>query len=206
MGQGVVEGSVQGARGAVASTPRFRVLPFAVMILIGGSRSAAGGGEDPQSKEYELKAVFLFNFVKFIDWPAPANAGAQDPITIGILGRDPFGAAVKSIEGKVVRNRKIAIRRFQDMRSLETWDLLFVPATEASAQKDVAEAMKGKPCLTVGETPEFTRQGGIIGFFRQDNKLRFEINLDTATANGLKVQSQLLKLARVVKAEESEKG
>ena len=90
--------------------------------------------------------------------------------------------------------------------SLGACDLLFVPATEASVQKDAAAAVKGKPCLTVGESPDFTKQGGIIGFFTQDNKLRFEINLDTAAANGLKVQSQLLKLARVVKSEESEKG
>lgn len=158
-----------------------------------------GAGDSSQGDEYEFKALYMMNFVKFIEWPENLEPAQKDSITIGIIGQNPFGDATKAIDGKVAKDRKIVIKQFANVKSLESCDILFIPATEKANLKEILTAVRGKSVLTVGEHEDFASHGGIVGFYLENNKLRFEINTDNAADANLKINAQLLKLARVVK-------
>lgn len=149
------------------------------------------------SLEYAVKAAFLYNFAHFVEWPS--EPAAPSPFVIGLLGEDPFGAALdKAVEGKTVRGRSLVVRRFAKLEDLAPCPILFVGASEAPRLSLVLARLRGSPVLVVGDADGFAREGGTVGFFIEDNRVRFEINLNAAGAAGLKVSSRLLAVARVV--------
>ena len=146
------------------------------------------------SLEYEVKAAFLFNFTKFVQWP-PASAGADAPFTICIVGDDPFGRALDDIvQGENVNGHRISVQRLQ-AGPQNSCQLEYI-AKNYSIPANALEA--GSGVLTVGEGDDFVRRGGIVGFVIDDRRVRFDISLKTATNAGLKLSSKLLAVARSV--------
>lgn len=151
-------------------------------------------------REYELKAVFLFNFLQFVDWPPAAFPTAESPLRIGVLGDNPFGRALEdTVRGELARGRKVTVQHARRVSELRECQLLFIAASERGRIAEIMAELGDAPVLTVGELPDFaTRRGGAVNFFFQQNKLRFEINVAEAQRRGLKLSSQLLSLAKIV--------
>lgn len=151
-------------------------------------------------REYEIKAAYLYNFINYIDWPADALPPAGGTLTIGIVGENPFGAALDPLKGKQIKGRTLAVKRVESARDLEQCQIVFISASEKSRLSEILVQLKGARVLTVGEIDGFAEQGGIINFISERNKVRFEINTDTARRTGLTISSELLKLAKLIKS------
>lgn len=150
------------------------------------------------SKEYQLKAAFLYNFTKFVEWPAARFAEANSPIVIGVLGQNPFdGELDKIVSGRTVNGRAILVKLIHSADELAAVHLLFVPAGEETRLP--AAAWTNAALVAVGESESFAALGGTITFTHEGDKLRFEINIAAAERDGLKISAQLQKLATVVR-------
>lgn len=154
-----------------------------------------------QVTEYEIKAAFLYNFGKFVDWPEQALEDPEQPFIIGLLGQDPFGKILDRLVAEDrLKNHKIAIKRFASLADFEFCHILFVCKSEKKRVAEIIEKLSDQYILTVSEVPDFTDAGGMIGLLTTaDNKVRFEINLAAATQAGLKISSRLLRLAQNLK-------
>lgn len=147
--------------------------------------------------EYQVKAVFLLNFTKFIEWPAAAFERPESPVTICILGEDPFGAALSQVvSGEVVNGRKVAVQRIKHVPAPKSCQVLFVGRPEGPAGKSLPDL--GPGVLTVGEGESFEREGGMIAFIIENRRVRFDVNQAAAGRAGLKISSKLLSVAREV--------
>ena len=163
-------------------------------------------GAAPVPTEYEVKAAFLYNFGRFVEWPAAeaADTPAREPFVIGVLGEDQFdGLLERMLRGKTVRDRPVVVKHFARVTDLDGTDVLFVaPSQQARLEAALAAAAAKRPrTLTVGEGDDFTRRGGMIAFVVRDRKVRFEVNLAEAERSGLKISSELLKLAVLVRGD-----
>jgi len=148
--------------------------------------------------EYQLKAAFLYNLLQFIEWPQEAFKDADSPITICVYDDRASGNAFDSYRNEKIRGRKLVFKKFNELqRSLEC-HVMFVNTQDRKIMNTIIAKAGSKTILTVGESDDFARMGGIINFFTADNKLRFEINPDAAKKAGLKVSSEILKVARIV--------
>ena len=154
--------------------------------------------------EYRVKAAFLYNFVKFVEWPA-TPAAQEGPIEICVLGKDPFGGALERVvEGKTVNDRALVIRHFGDIAAARSCQVLFVSTSEAGRVSEIIKAVRGWSVLTVSEINRFSERGGIINFLMEGQRVRFRINTKMAASAGLTISSKLLELA-VVRPEDKEK-
>lgn len=156
--------------------------------------------EVPAFDEYQVKAAFLYNFAKFVEWPPGTFAKSNDPIEICIVGQNPFGSTLEdTVKGKKIGDRAFAVRRLPDTQQAGKCQILFIGAVEEKRTPALLEALKGPGILTVGETGDFTALGGIIGFKLEGPRVRVQIALDTAEHNKLRISSKLLSLAEIVK-------
>jgi hypothetical protein len=154
--------------------------------------------------EYELKAVFLFNFTRFVDWPETAVPG-KTPLVIGVIGNDPFGAALDAaVRDETVNGRTLIVKRFQRKEDAGYCHVLFISRSETSRLKGILEQVKGKAVLTVSDIERFAYIGGMIGLVMDQAKVRIQINIDTAKAARLALSSKLLRPAELVSREPSE--
>lgn len=162
----------------------------------------AEGVDSSDSSEYLIKAGFIYNFAKLVEWPATAFAQPDSPIVIGILGNDPFGATLdRIVADKKIDGRGFAVKRVKwskDLRELKDCNILFVSSSEKEHVDSVVDGMKGLPILTIGDAPGFAKRGGIINFTLEDNKVRFEVNVEAAKHADLSISSRLLTLAKIV--------
>ena len=150
-----------------------------------------------QYGEYEVKAAFLSNFAQFAKWPASVFSDAGAPFAIGILGEDPFGGALeKIVKEQAVAGRKITIRRGRNAGDVRNCQLVFIAKSERARIAEHIAGLQGAHILIVGETEQFTRQSGAIGFTMEGDKVRFEISAGNAQRAGVELSSRLLKLAR----------
>ena len=160
---------------------------------------------DDTFSEYEIKAAFLFNFAKFIQWPDNAIDENPDVFEIGILGKDPFGKALdRIVKDEKVHERKVIIKRSDSPSDLRNCFILFICSSEESKLKNILSGLKESPVLTVGDMSNFAQAGGIVGFYMEKKKVRFEINLAAAAQANLNIRSGLLKLSRIVKEEDTQ--
>lgn len=158
---------------------------------------------DEPHYEYQVKAAFLYNFAKFIEWPDAAFDDTTSPFIIGVLGEDPFGITLEqAVSGKTIRGRKLVIRRFI-RGQLVNAHILFISSSEEKNLGQILENMRGSNILTVGNMERFARGGGAINFVMKGNKVRFEINIAAAERVGLKINSRLLRLAKIVDGKDS---
>ncbi len=165
------------------------------------SPSAPGAATPAPPREHEVKAAFLYHFSQLVEWPAGATS-AGEPFVIGIVGPDPFGSALdQALAGKSVRAQPIRLRRFRTVDGVDAARLhvLFVGGSDAQLHERALDAVGRQPVLTVGEADGFAERGGMIGFrITRDGRVGFDINTRRAEAAGLRMSSQLLKLARIV--------
>jgi len=174
---------------------RARALALGVWLLSCGA--LPGQTLAASAQEYQVKAAFLYNFAKFVDWPGePAGTGA--PLVITVFGKDPFGPALENIVlGRTVNGRPLVIRRTSRLEELLPCHILFISSSEKRRLAEILQALKSASVLTVSDMEEFLRLGGTVRFFVEENKVRFGINLEAARRTELKISSKLLSLARL---------
>jgi hypothetical protein len=189
-----------------ALSRRNRTIAVAIVLsalaLIRAAPANAGatdGAAAAPGREYEIKAAFLYNFTKFVDWPAQTFANADAPIVIGVLGDSPCAQALaRLVKDRKVNGRTIVVRRIASAAEAKVTQMLFVGSAQEREFAGLEPALHSLPVLTVGESPGFATLGGAIDFVPQGDKIRFEINIDAAEHAGLKISAQLQKLAAVV--------
>jgi hypothetical protein len=171
---------------------------FAILILGNAANTAVVLAQQSKPAEYQVKAVYLYNFGKFVEWPATAEK--ENSFAICILGRDPFGPALDStLTGEKIDNRTMVARRIVDVQEAAQCQILFVASSEAARMKQVLASLGKSSVLTVSDLPDFSASGGMIQFVLDGGKVRFEVNLTAADKAGLTLSSQLLKVATAVK-------
>jgi hypothetical protein len=177
-------------------------LAFTVILLIaawatGGAGLTIALAPQSQSEEYQVKAAFLYNFAKFVEWPAEALDNGHTPMSLCVVGEDPFGDILEqTVQDKTVNGRPLAIKRLKAGPELRACHILFISSSEKKRLGQIIEAIRGASVLTVSETEGFIHQGPIINFIIEENKVRFEINLTSAERARLKISSKLLTLAK----------
>ncbi|MDR3456459.1 MAG: YfiR family protein [Verrucomicrobiae bacterium] len=157
------------------------------------------GNAPGQSKEYQIKATFLFNFAQFIDWPPAAFGGADAPFCIGILGDDPFGNYLdETVRGEKIGSHPLVVQRCRHVEEATNCQVLFVSRSEAKKLKEVFAGLKNQAVLTVGEVDGFCKDGGVIRFVAEQNKIHFRISPEAVKKASLTASSKLLRLAEIV--------
>ena len=178
-----------------------RASPLARLALLLAVVSAGAGASVAQNTgEYQVKAAFLYNFTKFVDWPPEALASSSDPFTLCVYGDNALFDPLKEIvKGKTTNDRTLAVKQVTSISAARGCQVLFVGARDEDRAPGVLSGLRELSVLTVGEVPDFTRQGGVINFFVESNRVRFVINLAAAERAHLKISSKLLSLATVVR-------
>ncbi|MBU1054600.1 MAG: YfiR family protein [Proteobacteria bacterium] len=170
------------------------ILILMISVSIPSSLTYASESLNTESK---LKAAFIYNFAKFVDWPATESKDtSSQPFVIGVLGRDPIIEKLLTIEGKLIKGRKLSVRTLSDIKEINDCQVVFISTSEKNNLIGILNAIKNKEVLTVSDIKNFVDEGGNIGFVRVENKIRFDINLKTAEKSNLKIRSDLLSLAR----------
>lgn len=185
-------------RGRVAPACRALVvaLLWVSLVLFAGAGTAA----EPVSKEYQLKAAFLYNFTKFVDWPTNRLATKDEPIIIGVLGNNPFGDELaKAVEGRRQNGHAFLVTNITAVSAARDAHVLFVPRGQEAWLEEQGAGLLAAGVLTVGETEAAEKLGSVITFTTEAEKIRFEINLAAVDQGGFKVSSKLLQLAKVVR-------
>src|SRR6266567_5537920 len=158
--------------------------------------------EEPQPSEYQLKAVFLYNFAKFVEWPREAFASPSTPFTIGVIGQSPFGDELdRTVRNKTLNGHPIAIKYLRTISEASKCHILFICTSERKRLPDILKAASGGNILTVAETDRFLQAGGMIRFVMEEKKVRFDINDEAAKSASLRISSKLLSVARRVESD-----
>jgi hypothetical protein len=167
-------------------------------VLIASAGGASARAADANALERQVKSAFVFNFLQFIEWPATAFEKSDEPIIIGVADTNCLGDALAAAtDGKTVRGRKVVIRNV-DPKSPGRCHVLIVGNLEGNDLQSILKSAPASGCLTIGDSEHFTEGGGVIRFFLEDRKMRFEINLAGAQRAELQISSKLLKLAKVI--------
>ena len=149
--------------------------------------------------EYQVKAAFLYNFAKFVEWPALTFKTDKDPLRICVLGQNPFGnALVETVGGKTVVGRPFSVSDISDVSQGANCQILFIGSSERKSLRAIFAELRTMGVLTVGETEEFATQGGIVNFRLEDGRVRLEINIEAAGQAKLRISSKVLNLAQIV--------
>jgi len=149
--------------------------------------------------EYQVKAAYLFNFGRFVEWPAAAYASSSAPFVIGIFGEDPFGDLIDNVvRGELLNGHPLVIRRFRKPEDVTTCNILFIARSEASRLEKVLQAMRGRPVLTVTDFDGAEGRAAIIVLITDNNRIRMRINVPESRANDLVISSKLLRPAELV--------
>ncbi len=176
-----------------------------IALLVAAACSIAGSSqgtaaETPASKEYQIKAAFLYNFTKFVEWLPDSFEGPDTPIVIAVAGKAPCAAELEqAVKDRTVNGRKILVKTAETPAAAKGAHVLFLSASEDSRLEEWLGAVRKAGTLTVGETEPFAKAGGIIRFVLEGDKVRFEINMDSAERAGLKISAQLQKLAKTIR-------
>lgn len=156
-------------------------------------------GQDQKPTEYQVKAAFLYNLLQFIEWPTKSTKGQKPVLNLFIQGENPFGASLESYQGEFIQNKKLSIRKTFSLQDLKECHILFIaPSEKGRVQYNIKQANE-MGFLTIGDTEGYAQLGVMINFYLEKNKVRFEINIDAARRAGIKISSELLKLARIIK-------
>jgi len=148
------------------------------------------------SKEYKIKAVFLFNFTQFVEWPPTAFSAPNAPFIIGILGDDPFGTTIDEIiSNEKVNGHPLMIQRYHDIKEIKSCHILFINSDPEKMKEDIPSV--GIHTLTVGDAGNFVRMGGMIRFFTENNRIRLQVNPDAARAADINISAKLLRVSDI---------
>jgi hypothetical protein len=175
--------------------PAVRILLAALLTVFLCDKVCAGALD-----EYQVKAVFLYNFAQFVEWVPDSFSAPDEAIGICILGKNPFGSALQdAVKSKMVAGRSFLVREVSDAKQAARCHMLFISATEQERSVPLLGELKGLSILTVGETDRFIAAGGIISLGVRESRIRFEIDAGAASAAKLKISSKLLSLAENAK-------
>jgi hypothetical protein len=167
------------------------------LIALGVLLSTAARAE--VADQYRVKAAFLYNFAKFVEWPSLAFKSPADPLVIGVLGKNPFGDALAAtVAGKTVEGRAFQVRELADAQQASGCQIVFISSSERKRLKPVFDAIGNSGVLTVGETDNFAAEGGIINFKIESGSVRLQINLEAARKQRIRISPKLLSLAEIV--------
>jgi hypothetical protein len=173
-----------------------QIIPALLPILFTLLAWAEAAG---RPSEYEVKAACLYKFARYVEWPVGSFADDQAPVIIGVIGRDPFGPILdRIVAGKVVQGRSVEIERIDSVGKLKTCHILFISSSERLRLAKHLEGLNRASVLTVSELEWFARSGGMIRLKIDQERIRFEVNVDNARRAGLRISSRLLKLATIV--------
>ena len=202
MHQGEPAGSERGNVRAVAGLRSTAAVLLACLTL-----PSFLSAQDPvPDLEHQVKAAFLYNFARFIEWPPDGRAGDAS-FVIGVLGADATSRALEqTVQGKSVGGRTILVRPVKSQEEASRCQMLFVGSESPERLVGLLKAVRGSAVLTVGDRDSFARDGGIVNFVMQDHHVRFEVNTDAAERAGLKISSKLLQLAIIVRDNHSSEG
>lgn len=177
----------------ISASFRFSILAGLFLMSVSLPTGAQAQSED------QIKAAFLFNFARYVEWPEAAFASADTAVRICMAGSPRFASVVeKTVSGKSVANRPVQVDKLSALSAVSDCHILYVGAEIDSATAEVASTVSGSSVFTVADRAGFAEDGGMANFIRADNKIRFEINPGAAKKAGLKVSSRLLRLAKVV--------
>ena len=178
---------------------RFQRFKLMIVIIVNVILAPINAHSSDTKLEYQVKAVFLGNFAKFVRWPEAFFPKPDSPYVFGVLGDDPFGCIIdQAIEEFSIDGRKVIVKRFKNATSLEFCHILFISRSQKKFREDVLVKLREVPTLTVSEMNNFCQEGGIINFILLDGKVRFEINTSAAKKARLKLGSDLLSLAKAI--------
>lgn len=163
------------------------LLIFCLWVILSSTSTAIAA----PLEEYEIKAAFLYQFSKFVEWP---ELTSQESFTICIFGSNPFSKFIEDLETSEMKSKKVRVHLVTGTDPMDSCQILFIPRNEHKAA-GIVQKIIPKRILTVGETENFLAAGGIINFIKQGNKIRFEINQKQAEASGIKISSKLLSVA-----------
>jgi hypothetical protein len=186
---------------------KLRTVAFLALLVSTQIATPPEGLAQDSPSVYQVKAAYLFNFVKFVEWPEEAFADPLAPIVIGIVGDDPFGDALPQVVlGKTVQGRDLIIRKYRAGEDLRGSHILFISASEKKRLPQIFSSLHGSCVLTVADIDGFLEEGGMILLFSEGSRVRFAINVDAVNQAKLKVSSKLLSLARGVGRKGKEGG
>jgi len=170
----------------------------ALLAVVVASLMAFNSGAQTQNPEFKVKAVFLYNFSRFVEWPAEVFTNATDPFVIGVYGENKFGTSLEeAVKGEKIDQHPIIVKYFTAASEVINCNILYVSSSNKEEIKEVITNVGSKSILTVGDSPVFPKFGGMIRFFTQDDKIRFQINDEAAKAARLKISSKLLSVAQI---------
>lgn len=176
-----------------------RVLALRVLGLLAALGAGASAQASAPSREYQVKAAFLFNFAQFVDWPSSAFVEDDAPLVICVLGADPFGSYLDElVRGELVNNRRLTVRRFHASEDVKGCQVLFVSRSESGNLDKALASGKEMDALTVSDVDGFAERGGIIQLTTEGGKIRLKINVLAAKASSLVISSKLLRSAEIV--------
>ena len=184
-------------------------LVWLFLVLLSGSAGLVLPvlGQADAATGYEVKAAFLFNFAKFIEWSPGAFATPRSPFVVCVLGPDPFGNILdNTLQKKTIGDRAFTVERLKDKADVRHCHMVFVSYLESAHLAEIVESLRGAHVLLAGESNKFAVSGGTIEFTLEDNHVHLTINTDAANRSGLKFSSKLLALATIVHDEGRPKG
>ncbi len=176
------------------------IIAVIVLLACGFSHVCA---EERKAGEYQVKALFLYNFINFVDWPTVSSFNSRSTVNICIIGEDPFGDSLDDIRAETAKGKKLAIKFYRPYDEPKGCHLLFIPAAEKNHTGHILRSIRETGVLTVADSEEAARQGAVIGFYIEQKKVRFAVNMEAARRAGLKISAKLLKLARIVRSTEN---
>ena len=152
--------------------------------------------QDPKPTEYQVKAVYLFNFARFVAWPGRIAAAGREPFNVCVLGQDPFGPSLDAtVSGETIDGVHVAVKRISQPPEAMSCRVLFISSSEDGHLKEILTALDKRSVVTVSDIPWFARSGGMIQFLLEGNRVRFEVNVAALDHAGLSLSSEVLKLA-----------
>lgn len=180
----------------VSSATSYKCWPttIAMLILVHFNLSA----QAPSANEYQLKAAFIYNFTRFVNWPPNPSARSNAYFVIGVLNEDRLADKIRElVKGEQINDRPIVVRSFDSRTEIGNCDILYVSVRDAAGMKDQLPNMNQRGILTISDAPNFARWGGLIRFFKEDNKLRMQINIDQAREARFSMSSKLLSISSI---------
>ena len=176
------------------------ILLLAILFTSAVPESGVVTAQTKSPSEYQVKAEYLYNFVKFTYWPSDTFVDPRQPIAVCIFGRDPFGHNLEvALLGKSVGDRPVMLARATQIEDLSGCQIVFIAGSEIGRIPNLINRLHKRPVLLVGETEGFAQLGGVIQFTVESARVHLVINTDAAARSGLKISSKLLALARIVR-------
>jgi hypothetical protein len=157
------------------------------------------GAQERKPTEYQVKAAYLYNFAKFVEWPAGTFSDPTAPFIFGILGVDPFGKDIDILANRTINDRKIQIRRYHSSAEIRTCQVLFISSSEDNNLGEVVKSLSHSGMLLVSDSERFAGRGGMIGLIATDKTIGFEVNVDAVSRAGITLHSRLLNMAVIVR-------